>query len=100
MADEFYALPKRPAFHDPQYREKMAEYHRNLKIQDLPNEIAHIGQSAWGQVADPRHLNTLSPGTVPAWIRLMQGLWRHGAESSPMGATPDTMRNKLGDEPR
>ena len=65
---------QRPAVDDPQYREKMAEYHRNLKLRDLPNEMGHIGESAFQQFTDPRQLKSTGPGLVPAWLRLLTTL--------------------------
>ena len=81
-------MPNRPAYDDPQYREKMAEYNRNLTLQDLPNELGHLGESAFQQVTDPRLLNSSFP--VPAWLRLITTLQGNLVNGGGQG-----LRNKL-----
>ena len=82
-------MPNRPAFDDPQWREKMAEYHRNQSWRDLPGELGHIGETAVYQHTAPQVLKSpVMP--LPAWMRLMTELFQQSAQGS--------MRNKLGDD--
>jgi hypothetical protein len=82
----------RPTLDDPQWREKMAEYRRNLTLRDLPNELGHTGEVAFQQFTDPRMLKSpVMP--LPAWLRLLSELTGRAAQSS-VGVT----KNKLNDE--
>jgi len=67
-----------PAYDDPQWREKMAEYHRNLKLHQLPQELGRMGQQFNQQMVDPRQLKSSGLALAPAWINLMNELLQQG----------------------
>jgi hypothetical protein len=101
MADYGDPFNPLPSHDDPMWREKMAEYHRNLPLRGFPKEMGRIGRQAGNELTDPRHLNRpASPGAFPSWVSLLNNLLMQGARGS-MGVAEHNdaiTRNKLSGE--